>query len=78
MEEETQFKLEVIDVMIHEDGKSAVGIMYPHKDTKLKIQEIMLGSGSMRKCLLWTDKFLKKDTECRAEILENGRLRIVG
>lgn len=77
MEKETQIKLEIIDVIIQEDGKSAIGVMYPNKDTKFKIQEIMLGIGPMRKSVPWTQNFLKENTECIAEILDNGRLRII-
>lgn len=68
---------EIIEVVIQEDGKSAVGTGWPDSGKKYRIQEIMLGAGPMRKSIPWTEKFLKHNTECKAEILENGKLRII-
>lgn len=70
---------EIIDVVIFKDknGMSAVATMHPHKGVTFKIQEIMLGAGSNRKAVPYTKFFLSPHTECRAEILENGKLRIV-
>lgn len=77
MEQETPLIPEIIEVIIQEDGKNAICNGWQDNGKKYKIQEIMLGAGPMRKCIPWTDKFLKADTECRAEILKNGRLRII-
>lgn len=70
-------ELEIIEVVISSDGKSAVGISPSHRHVKFKIQEIMLGSGHNRKAIPWTKSFIYATTECRAEILENGKLRII-
>lgn len=59
------------------NGISAIGISIAHRHVKFKIQEIMLGAGNNRKPIPWTKFFLSYKTECRAEILENGKLRIV-
>lgn len=77
MEEETKQTPQIIQVIVHEDGKSAVGDGFVDSGKKYKIQEIMLGAGPMRKSIPWTQGFLKECTECDAEILENGRLRIL-
>lgn len=68
---------EIIDVVISGDGKSAVGISPSHRHCKFKIQDIMLGYGNMRMPVPWTKSFISPHAECRAEILENGKLRIV-
>lgn len=77
MEGEINNGLDIIQVVMHADGKSAVSIGFSDRDKKYRIQEIMLGAGPMRKSIPWTDKFIKEHTECRAEILENGKLRII-
>lgn len=68
---------EIIDVVIDENGTHALGRSISHRHIKFKIQEIMLGYGNNRKAIPWTKNFLYYKTECRAEILENGKLRIV-
>lgn len=70
-------ELEITEVVISSDGKSAIGLRPPHKNTKFKIQEIMLGAGYNRKAIPWTKAFIYASTECRAEILENGKIRII-
>lgn len=70
-------ELEIIDVVIDENGTTAIGRSVSHRHVKFKIQEIMLGNGNNRKAVTWTKNFLSYRTECRAEILENGKLRIV-
>lgn len=78
MEEETKLILQIIDIVINADGKTATETYsFTDKDKKWKIQEVMLGAGPMRKALPWTNGFIKEHTECRAEILENGKLRII-
>lgn len=74
--EEIKFIPKVIPVIIHTDGKSAIGDNYSDRGKKYRIQDIMLGAGPMKKCLPWTAN-LKANTQCMAEILENGKLRII-
>lgn len=77
MEEETKLIPQTIQVIIQADGKSAISDSFGDSGKKYKIQEIILGAGPMRKSIPWTQGFLKECTECDAEILENGRLRIL-
>lgn len=67
--------LETLEVIISNDGVSAVDAN--NSARKFKIQEIMLGAGSHRKAIPYTKMFLSAGVECKAEILKNGRLRII-
>lgn len=70
---------EIIEVVItkDKDGITANCISRPYKDHKFKIQEIMLGVEKNRLPVKYTKGFLSPQTECRAEILKNGKLRII-
>lgn len=68
---------EIIEVVIDDNGTHALGRSVSHRHVKFKIQDIMLGCGNNKKPVPWTKFFLSYKTECRAEILENGKLRIV-
>lgn len=68
---------EKIMVIIAENGTGAIGLSVSHRNVRFKIQEVMLGSGSHRKPVPWTKFFISPKAECNAEILENGKLRIV-
>lgn len=68
---------EIIDVFIDDNGTSAIGLSPSYRGTSFKIQEVMLGTGINRKAIPWTKFFISHKTECRAEILDNGKLRIV-
>lgn len=64
---------EIIDVIITGDSSKAMDV---RKNT-YKIESIMLGVGSRREAVPYK-KHLRVNAECRAEILENGKLKIIG
>lgn len=68
---------EPILVKINDDGRSAIGISDPYKDTKFLIKEIMLGMGKYRKSIPFTRYFLQSDMECNAEIIKGNKIRII-
>lgn len=68
---------EVIHVITLGDGIHAEEINSPNKGKKFKIAEIMLGIGYKRKPIKWTKRALIPNTECKAEILKSGKLRII-
>lgn len=72
MESET----EIIFVIINRDHRSATEINSPHSGRKFKIQEIVMGMGSQRKPIPYNESLIE-NSECKAEILENGNLRII-
>lgn len=74
MEEE---KNEIVHIFIlaDKDGISAEEIYHPKRI--FKIQEIMLGVGNNRKPVKFTKGFLQPKGEHQAEILPNGKLRII-
>jgi len=59
------------------DGISAEEVFSAHKGKKFKIQEIMLGAGNNRKPVKYTKFFLQPGGEYLAEVLVNGKLRII-
>ena len=72
----TQEIPEIIEVSITADQKSGIEINSRNKGRKFKIKEIMLGVGPKRKSIDY-DKNMMPHAECRAEILPNGKLRII-
>ena len=72
----TQEIPEIISISITADQKSGIEINSRNKGRKFKIQEIMLGVGSKKKSIMY-DKNMMPQAECRAEILPNGKLRII-
>lgn len=57
--------------------KSAIEINSINANRQFSIQEIMLGMGTHRKPMKYESGMLKYGSEHKAEILENGKLRIV-
>ena len=63
----------IVEVNILKDGCSASD---NHGNT-YKIESIVLGAGYYRRVIKYEKFFLKAETECRAEILPNGKLNII-
>lgn len=57
--------------------KSAIEINSPQAGRDFIIEEMMLGVGSHRKALKYTNGMLNYASEHKAEILPNGKIRIV-
>lgn len=75
--EEIKLMPEIIKVEINSDGYSATEIRHNKQGRKFKIQEIMLGAAHHRKSIPYPKSFLLAFAECKAEVLENGKLRII-
>ena len=67
---------EIIQIVINEDRKTAMEINSPQRGRKFKIHEIVIGMGNNRKSIPYKMNLLE-NAECRAEVLENGKLRII-
>lgn len=64
---------QIVDITILKDGLKA----WDARGNEYKIHSIMLGVGDNRKEIPYTKHFLKADSECRAEILPDGKLKII-
>ena len=62
----------IIDIITLRDGMTAKDV----RGNVYKIESIMLGMGSHRKTIKWEKHFLKEGSDCRAEVLPNGKLNI--
>lgn len=71
-------KPEIIEVITLNDGWSAKQKQYMGESKIYRIQEIMLGVGAHRRAVPYTKKFLAPQIQYKAEVLPNGKLRIVG
>ena len=80
IEENQLEKLEVVNVVTLSNGTHARELRSFNKDVEcreFKISEIMLGAGTYRKAIKYEKNFLKPEGEYMAQVLENGKLRIV-
>ena len=64
----------IINVIILKDGWSAKA---ERGHDVYEIESIAIGSGFYRKIMPYEKGFMKEHSECRAEILPNGKLNIV-
>ena len=62
----------IVEVEIMKDGMTARDI---HGNV-YKIESISLGAGSHRHTIKWEKNFLKDGSECRGQVLNNGKLNI--
>ena len=63
----------IVDITILKDGWGA-------KDTRgnlYRIESIVVGAGYYRRVMKYEKFFIKAETECRAEVLPNGKLNII-
>lgn len=58
-------------------GNKAVPINYPYPEEHYTITEIALGVGSQRRSIKYPKDFIKPETECKAVIIAEGKIRIV-
>lgn len=68
--------MEIIEIRVISKS-SAIEINSMNANRQFSIQELMLGSGTHRKPVKYEQGMLKYGSEHKAEILENGKLRIV-
>ena len=73
MNNETPNEIIIIEVEILDDGYSAKD----KRGEKYRIESINMGAGHYKKTVRYDRYFLKERTECRAQLLENGKLNIL-
>lgn len=70
-------ELERVDIIVGEK-RNSIQTDGPNAGTRFIIDEIELGIGSNRKAIKYTSGFIKPETECKAEIISPGHVRIIG
>lgn len=68
--------IEIVRVTINKNRNSATELYGLNRGRVFKVAEIMMGAGDKRRAVPY-DKTLIEGAECRAEVLKNGRLRII-
>ena len=63
----------ILDITILKDGWKARDA----RGNDYKIESIVIGAGYYRRVMKYEKLFLKPETECRAEVLPNGKLNII-
>lgn len=64
---------QIVEVTTLKDGLKA----WDTRGNEYKIHSIMLGVGVNRKEVPYTKGFLKENSECRAEVLDSGKIKII-
>lgn len=57
--------------------RKAILINHPFAGREFLIDEIILGMGSHRKAIKYTNGLLKYGAECRAQVISPGKVRII-
>lgn len=73
-----KYPLEKIQIITLKDGKKAKEIKSLNAGREFTIVEIELGVGAQRKAIKYPKGFIKPDTECKAVIVFEGQIKIVG